>query len=193
MPRAASSSLSPYEALGVRQSASAEEVRESYLRLTKLLHPDLVAASSDEEREAAAEQFREVQAAWYVLGDTKRRSHFDVHGSLPAPPTAWSPLMWAKLRMANVKPGDGALSPNWGTEEPPLWLVICGPFSVLFLAMVLTSRQDILEMARDRRALREGAWPCEVCLILNEASAEACKQCGGARFPHRARTAPPGQ
>merc|ERR1711957_596021 len=110
--------------------------------LAKKFHPDRAPGDT-----AVEERFKEVQSAWYVIGDPSRRKEFDEHGSLAAPPSTWSPMMWARLRRA--KSGDGVLMPNWGTDEPPQWLIAFAPLSVAFLAIVFSARHDIVNMVND--------------------------------------------
>lgn len=67
-----------YEALGVRRSASAAEIRRAYQRLARLLHPALNPGDP-----VAAERFGFVSRAFDVLSDTRRRSEYD-RGDRPA-------------------------------------------------------------------------------------------------------------
>lgn len=62
----------PYSILGVSRNASQAELKQSYRRLAKELHPDRQPGDS-----AAAERFKDVAAAYHVLGDSKQRSRFD--------------------------------------------------------------------------------------------------------------------
>lgn len=62
----------PYEVLGVAQDASQEDIRKAYRRLARKLHPDL--NPSDEK---AAEGFKELSAAYDLLGDAEKRARFD--------------------------------------------------------------------------------------------------------------------
>lgn len=57
-----------YKTLGVSESATDKEIKAAYRRLSKKHHPD---SGGDEE------QFKEVSAAWDVLGDTARRKEYD--------------------------------------------------------------------------------------------------------------------
>ncbi len=57
-----------YKVLGVSQGASQDEVRKAYRKLSKQLHPD---SGGDEER------FKEVSAAYDVLGDAEKRKEYD--------------------------------------------------------------------------------------------------------------------
>jgi len=169
-------SSSPYETLGVTRSTPADEVREAYIRLAKDLHPDRQMEIGVDDRAEAEARFKEVQSAWYILGDAARRREFDEHGTLAAPPAAWSPLMWARLRKA--KPEEGVLMPNWGSEEPPRWLLASFPTSVVLLSFLYSAKGDMWNMMKDQRALRAGGWPCPDCLIINGPQEVCCTKCG---------------
>ncbi len=66
----------PYQILGVSRSASQDEIRAAYRRLAKRHHPDRNRGDN-----AAAERFKEVQAAYEVLGDAQRRAQYDQFGA----------------------------------------------------------------------------------------------------------------
>jgi DnaJ-class molecular chaperone len=61
----------PYEVLGLAKTASAGEVKSAYRRLAKKYHPD----QSKEPR--AKEKFAEINAAYEIVGDEKKRGEFD--------------------------------------------------------------------------------------------------------------------
>jgi DnaJ-class molecular chaperone len=63
--------LNYYTVLGVKESASPEEVQEAYRRLVKAYHPDRSGADT-------ADQFRAVQEAWETLGNPERRRAYDL-------------------------------------------------------------------------------------------------------------------
>jgi DnaJ-class molecular chaperone len=61
----------PYLTLGIRRTASADEIKRAYRRLAKKLHPDL---NPDKRVE---QQFRDVTAAYELLSDAAKRGRFD--------------------------------------------------------------------------------------------------------------------
>jgi DnaJ-class molecular chaperone len=62
----------PYEVLGVSSSASAVDIQKAYRKLAKKLHPDLNPGDK-----AAEEKFKEVTAAYDLIGDADKRKRFD--------------------------------------------------------------------------------------------------------------------
>jgi DnaJ-class molecular chaperone len=62
----------PYELLGVKKDASQDDIQKAYRRLAKKLHPDL-----NPGNEKAEEQFKNVSAAYDLLGDPQKRARFD--------------------------------------------------------------------------------------------------------------------
>lgn len=63
-----------YEVLGVKRSATQEEIRAAYRKLARELHPDVNKAAD------AQEKFAEVQAAYDVLGEPEKRAQYDRFG-----------------------------------------------------------------------------------------------------------------
>lgn len=62
----------PYKVLGVAKDASQEDVQNAYRALAKKLHPDL-----NPGNKKAEEQFKEVAAAYDLIGDPEKRVRFD--------------------------------------------------------------------------------------------------------------------
>src|SRR5215472_6862590 len=64
-----------YRILEISRKATAREIRRAYRRLVQKYHPDLNPAS-----EAAAQKFREIQEAYEVLFDPRKRKAYDHYG-----------------------------------------------------------------------------------------------------------------
>jgi DnaJ-class molecular chaperone len=62
----------PYAVLGVKPEATQDEIRKVYRQLAKKLHPDL----NPGDRQAE-EKFKQVSAAYDILGDAEKRARFD--------------------------------------------------------------------------------------------------------------------
>ena len=61
-----------YEILGVKESASADELKKVYRTLAKKYHPD-----ANPNNKSAEEKFKEISEAYYVLSDVKKRQEYD--------------------------------------------------------------------------------------------------------------------
>ena len=85
-----------YGTLGVSRDAPAEEIRKAYKRLARKFHPDLNPGDK-----AAEERFKNVQEAYDILGDSKKRQMYDQYG----------------FYSANGYPGAGP-GPGGGRAEP---------------------------------------------------------------------------
>src|SRR5918911_5411379 len=65
----------PYAVLGVDRKASADEIKKAYRKLARRHHPD-----RNQGDEAAEERFKEIQAAYDILGDPEKRKQYDRGG-----------------------------------------------------------------------------------------------------------------
>jgi molecular chaperone DnaJ len=79
-----------YELLGVSRKAAQKEIRQAYRKLARKYHPDLNPGDK-----ASEEKFKQVQEAYDVLSDAKKRQMYDQFGfetpgagGMPSPPGA---------------------------------------------------------------------------------------------------------
>ena len=81
-----------YELLGVSRKASAKEIRAAYRKLARKYHPDLNPGDK-----SAEEKFKQIQEAYDVLSDTKKRQMYDQFGfntpgqGVPPPGAGYGP------------------------------------------------------------------------------------------------------
>src|SRR6202011_516119 len=87
----------PYQILGLRRTATADEIKRSYRRLAKKLHPDI---NPDKRVE---QQFREATQAYELLSDPAKRARFD-RGEIDA---------------AGAERGFGYTRRDAGSQRPP--------------------------------------------------------------------------
>jgi curved DNA-binding protein len=63
-----------YETLDVSENASADEIKKSYRKLARKYHPDV------NKEESAIDKFKEINAAYEVLSDKKKKDEYDMYG-----------------------------------------------------------------------------------------------------------------
>ncbi|MBF0278807.1 MAG: J domain-containing protein [SAR324 cluster bacterium] len=63
----------PYSTLGVSKDTPQEEIKEAYRKLAKQYHPDLNPGNAEAER-----KFKEISAAYDLLGSPEKRKKFDL-------------------------------------------------------------------------------------------------------------------
>ncbi|MCR9165267.1 MAG: molecular chaperone DnaJ [Nannocystaceae bacterium] len=79
-----------YAVLGVERKADADEIKRAYRRLTLQFHPD-----RHPDDPAAQERFRQINQAYDVLGDPRKRARYDTQSRLGS-----------GLDLAGVQPGQ---------------------------------------------------------------------------------------
>jgi molecular chaperone DnaJ len=67
-----------YEILGVDKKASQDEIKKAYRKLARKYHPDLNPGDKTAEH-----KFKELNEAYEILGDEKKRSDYDQYGRSP--------------------------------------------------------------------------------------------------------------
>ncbi|VEU40429.1 unnamed protein product [Pseudo-nitzschia multistriata] len=100
-----------YEVLGVEPTATDEELRRAYRKLSLRLHPDKIAQRGGDAsaREKAAAEYEKIQEAYHVLVDGDKRNRYDVletperyrfveRGAFADPPSLYANLTSAPAR-----------------------------------------------------------------------------------------------
>ncbi|KAK2037037.1 chaperone DnaJ [Colletotrichum somersetense] len=88
----------PYKTLGVDKSASAGDIKKAYYGLAKKYHPDT------NKDPGAKEKFGEIQSAYEILSDPKKKQQFDQYGAAGFDPSG--------------APGGGGGDPFGGAGNP---------------------------------------------------------------------------
>jgi DnaJ-class molecular chaperone len=101
-----------YKLLGVKASATADEIRTAYRVLARKLHPDVNKAAD------AAKKFAEVQQAYEVLSDVEKRKTYDQFGAAAFSPGAGPP---PGSRGGRAGAGGGGAGPTYS------WSNVGGP------------------------------------------------------------------
>ena len=84
-----------YAALGVSPDSTAGEIKKAYRSLAQIYHPDRV--QPDQNSEAAAERMIEINEAFEILSDKKRKAAYDQERAgkkIPTPVAATGPADW---------------------------------------------------------------------------------------------------
>ena len=61
-----------YEVLGVSKLATADEIKRAFRKLARKHHPDLA-----KDKKTAEEKFKEINEAYEVLSNPKKRERYD--------------------------------------------------------------------------------------------------------------------
>lgn len=100
----------PYKVLGVAKNASEGEIKKAYRTLARKWHPDQNAGN-----EKAEEKFKEVQEAYDILGDAKKRKEFDSGGfNIPFTGGGANPFGGGGIRFENLGDIFGGVTGMFG-------------------------------------------------------------------------------
>jgi DnaJ-class molecular chaperone len=91
--------LDPYQVLGVTKNASDQDIRKAYHKLAKKHHPDL-----NPGKREAEDQFKQISAAYDLLGDPEKRARFD-RGEIDAAGAERPPEGFYRYYADQTRPG----------------------------------------------------------------------------------------
>ncbi len=91
-----------YQTLGVKKSASQDEIKKAYRKLARKYHPDV---NPDDPN--AEEKFKNINEAYQVLSDADKRQKYDQFGS-----------QWKQYQQTGGRPEDFDWS-QWATRGQP--------------------------------------------------------------------------
>lgn len=112
-----------YEILGVRASATKEEIVKAYRRLAKICHPDVRKTPDAEEK------MKDINEAYDVLGDTEKRRQFDEERKIEEPSPVRPNRSEEHDDRSWYKPPSDPVPPRWRRrrDEPPRYEPPPGP------------------------------------------------------------------
>jgi len=133
-----------YAVLGVRPTATIDDIRKAYRVIALRCHPDR--KPGDKKAEA---EFKRASAAYDILADEKKRGEYDAYRACPIP----NPPPRAKPAQAPPHPRSGG---NAKRSPRP-----SNPFTAFEEAFRSDMMNDILRAAADQRRTPTGL--CPVC------------------------------
>lgn len=71
-----------YDILGVNKTATKDEIKKAFRKLTIKYHPDKQVGKTEAEQKEAEEKFKEINEANEVLSDDKKRHEYDTYGTV---------------------------------------------------------------------------------------------------------------
>lgn len=149
-----------YKILGVNRKASADDIRKEYRKLAMQFHPD-----KNPGDKKAEDKFKEINEAYQVLSDEKKRARYDQLGSA-----------YSNFRTGGGRPTDfqwedwgGARGSGAGSDDP----LNGGGFSDFFRTIF---GEAMRSSARNQAAQQQQGYQQEVDITFQEAFEGTARQ-----------------
>lgn len=154
LPQVDSDEESYYDVLGVTRTATNEDIRKAYKKLSLKLHPDKLVqcGANDEEKKRAAEEYEHVQEAYSVLVNDEKREKYD---------TLKTPTRYRFVVERNELLSPGAIYQNLtnGSFTDKTKLVGCTTaFIVLILLQPILIAAKVNQSLEQNGALDDAKW-----------------------------------
>lgn len=129
-----------YGLLGIRPTATPEEIRSAYRKLALKYHPDRNPGKEAEKR------FKSIGQAYDILVDDRKRGEYDAYRACPIPNPP-QPTKRARPVQAPPRPSPGPRSGRNAKRSPGA----SSPFAAFAEAFRSDMMEDILRAAADQR------------------------------------------
>lgn len=70
-----------YDILGIQRTATDDEIKRAYRKLSIQYHPDRIKSTNPEHKKAATDKFIKISQAYEILKDADKRKQYDMNGS----------------------------------------------------------------------------------------------------------------
>lgn len=159
-----------YKILGVSKDASQDEIKKAYRKLARKYHPDLNPGDK-----AAEQKFKELNEAYEVLGDSKKRSEYDQFGSSPFGPGGPGFEGFRTYDFRDTFDFGDIFADFFGTKVRPEAQYVKGPDMVMGLELSL--EEAFSGVTKPITFKREVT--CKSCNGTGAESSQACDVCKG--------------
>lgn len=151
-----------YELLGVKQSASTNDVKKAYYQLAKFYHPDMPETNAEKSA-----KFKEISEAYSTLVDESKRYEYDKFGRVKSKQSI-SHETTAQTNVSNNKSTSAMIVPKVCCETATDEIVI----PITFIQAALGTKRDINVSA---------AIVCQTCKENNkpQSKVKLCNYCSG--------------
>lgn len=174
-PWPSAAALDPYQLLEVPASASPDELRRAFRRLSKLVHPDTTALPAAQAQEA----FLKLSQAYALLSDPLRRRVYDAQRGLEAGAGGATGTRGASAAGPGGPRGaaPGMASVRIGTRPLPVRRALSGGewFALVLLAIALVLSLVLglgVAWARGTELVRQPSWWAQQTPLAEPAMAE---------------------